>query len=59
MEDGAKRKKDSCTRTTVWGLLGEGDIRGLNGNGENIKIKPKRWHTRRKSDILKSLVNMS
>ena len=34
--DGAKRRKDAWTWTRVWGLLGGGDIRGLNGNGKNI-----------------------
>ena len=34
--DQAKRKKDSWTWTTVWGLLGGGDIRGLSDNGKNI-----------------------
>ena len=38
--DGAKREKDSWTWTTVWGLLLEGSIRGLNDNGKNTrKIK--------------------
>ena len=34
--DGAKRKKDSWTWTTVWGFQGE---RGTNGNGKNTITK--------------------
>ena len=38
-----KKKKDSWTRTTVWWLLGGGDIRGLKGNvKKTIKIKLKK-----------------
>ena len=38
--DWAKRKRDSWTWTTLWWLLGKGDIRGLYGNGKiTIQIK--------------------
>ena len=34
----SKRKKDSWTWTTVWGLLGEGRLRGLNRKN-TMKVK--------------------
>ena len=42
VEGWSKKEKDSWTWTTMWSLLGGGDIRRLNGNGKNTtKIKCK------------------
>lgn len=50
MGDCAKRKKKTKSWTAVWGLLGAGCIRGLNGNRKNNKIN------KNKQKILRAIV---